>query len=308
MAHHHHGHHHGHGHHGHHHAKPNSSKLLWIAVLITFLFALVEAITGYFSHSLALLSDAGHMLADALSLILAAVAAWVASHPPSKKHSYGLARAEVIGGLLSSLLVFIVVVVIAVEAVKRLQDPEPVQGGSVMIIGALGVIVNLVIAFILSAGQKTLNMRAALLHVIGDMLGSVAAIISGAVILYTDWLPIDPILSVFICLLIVLSSLRLLREAFLVLMESVPSHIQLENVGRSMATIPKVRQVHDLHIWTVGSGMIMLTAHITIKDMNDWANILTQLKQLLHDKFAIEHITLQPEISEQIIHPMPFKK
>ncbi len=300
-----HNHDHSHGHAGHHHGANATVKTLVIAVIITFIFAGVEGIAGWLAHSLALLSDAGHMLADSLTLILAAIAAWVAAHPPSKRHSYGLGRAEVIAALTSSVFILFVVVGIAVEAVRRLQNPEPVAGFAVMLVAFIGLVVNILVAYILSRGEKTLNTRAALLHVLGDLLGSVAAIIAGAVIYFTGWDPIDPILSMAICVLILISSFKILRDTFVVLMEGVPAHIDLNQVGIELAKIKHVKSVHDLHIWTLSSGMIVLTAHILILDLNNWEAILTDAKKLLTDDFNIGHITLQPElIPEEIIHPL----
>ncbi len=288
--------------HDHQHGANTAAKTLWIAVIITLFFAGVEAFFGWFAHSLALLSDAGHMLADSLTLVMAAIAAIIAARPPSRKHSYGLGRAEVIAALISSLFILLVVIGIAVEAVNRLQHPKPVAGGIVMIVAFIGLVVNVVIAYILSRGEKTLNMRAALLHVIGDLLGSVAALLSGAIIYYTHWDPIDPILSFFICVLILISSLRILRDTFSVLMEGVPSHLDLASIGYRMASVKNVKSVHDLHVWTLSSGMIVLTAHVLIINLKQWQTVLADLQQLLQQEFHIEHVTLQPEvITEEII-------
>lgn len=295
-----HKHHHGHAH-NHQHGGHSSGKILWFTVIITLAFAAIEAIAGWLANSLTLLSDAGHMLADSSTLVLAAIAVWISRKPPSRKHSYGLGRAEVISALGSSMLILLVVVGIAVEAVRRFQSPAPIAGGTVAIVAFLGFMVNLFVAYLLSRTEKTLNTRAALLHVLGDLLGSVAALVSGAIIYFTNWEPIDPILSIFICLLIVFSSYRLLKETFVVLMEGVPTHLNFEEVGMRMAKIAKVRSVHDLHIWTLSSGMTVLSAHIDIDQMSDWPNVLVNLQNLLKNDYHIEHITLQPEV---IMHVM----
>ena len=296
-----------HHHADHHHAHPTGNHLLG-ALLFTLAFAVVEAFAGWWSGSLALLGDAGHMVSDATSLGLAAFAAWVAKRPPSARHSYGLGRAEVIAALVNSIFMLAVVPAIVVAAIQRLQTPHPVAGGVVIGVAALGLLVNIIVAWRLSHGEKTLNTRAALLHVLGDLLGSVAALIAGVVIYFTGWTAIDPILSLVICALILFSGFNLLREALHVLMEGVPASLDLPEVGLAMARTPGVGSVHDLHIWALSSGTVMLSAHIVIKDMARWQEVLGALKELLHDRYNIEHITLQPEPPiTQIISPLLLK-
>lgn len=274
-------------------------------MVFTFLFAGVEIFSGLWSQSLALLSDAGHMVSDGLALALAAFAAWVARKPPSMQHSYGLGRAEIVGAWISSLSVLLVAIYVIIEAIRRLHQPEAVSGGVVIIVGFLGLIVNIAIAWILTHGEQSLNVRAAILHVMGDLLGSVAALISGAVIYITKWTPIDPILSIFISILILVSSFRLLRESLLILMEGVPPHLDINEVGQTMARIDKVLSVHDLHIWTLSSGVIVLTAHIEIDEFHYWSGVLEKLKSILKDTYKIEHITLQPETHTHTLYHMP---
>ncbi len=236
------------------------------------------------------------MAADSLSLVLAFVATWIASKPPSKQHSYGLGRAEVLGAWISSLLMVIVVIGLAINAIQRFHHAEHVSGGLVTIIAGIGIAANLLIAWLLSRGERTLNIRAASLHVIGDLLGSIAALVSGVVIYNTGWMMIDPILSIFICILILISSFFLLRETLLVLMEGVPPHLDLTEVGQSMAKTEHILAVHDLHIWTLSSGMIVLSAHVEIDDVTHWEITLNKLRDLLAESFGIAHVTIQPEI------------
>lgn len=292
--------------HGHKHVHNASTRVLMIAVILTLAFAGIEAIGGWWSHSLVLLSDAGHMVSDSLALGIAAFASWLASRPPSAQHSYGFGRAEVIGAWISSLLMVIVVVAIIVEAIERFNHPRVISGGVVMLVATFGLLLNLAIAWVLSRGEQTLNTRAAILHVMGDLMGSVAALISGAVIYFKDWTTIDPILSIFICILILFSSLQLLRESLVVLMEGVPMHLDLTEVGNTMASVKKVKSVHDLHIWTLSSGVIVLSAHIEIDDFSNWPQILKNLRELLAHRFGIEHVTLQPETGIEILQPLPF--
>ncbi len=277
-------------------------NVLILALGLTFVFAGIEAAAGWWSQSLALLSDAGHMFSDALALALAAFAAWVAKKPPSVQHSYGLGRAEILGAGLSSLLVLSVAILVIVEAIRRINTPQLVSGSTVMVVAFIGVMVNMTIAWILTHGKQSLNVKAAILHVMGDLLGSVAALISGAVIYFTHWTPADPILSIFISVLILFSSLRLLRESLLVLMEGVPKHLDINDVGHAMAKVDKVRAVHDLHIWTLSSGVIVLTAHIEIDEFHYWNDVFKNLRILLADKYDIDHITLQPETHIHTIH------
>lgn len=287
---------------GHHHGMHAPLKVLVAAIIFTFTFAIIEAIGAWWSGSLALLSDAGHMASDSLALSIAAFAAWVASRPPSAKHTYGFGRAEVLGAWFSSLLMVVVVIAILIEAIERIRHPQIVSGGIVIIIASIGLLANLFIAWILSKGEKTLNVRAAILHVLSDMMGSIAALISGAVIYFKGWNTIDPILSIFICILILFSSLQLLRESLAVLMEGVPPHIELNLVGKAMAGVPQVKSVHDLHIWTLSSGVTVLSAHIQIDHFADWFKILENLQHLLLHDYGIEHVTLQPETHSQVIH------
>jgi cobalt-zinc-cadmium efflux system protein len=196
-----------------------------------------------------------------------------------------------------------VIVSIVVEAIARLQHPSPVAGGSVMLIALVGVVVNVVVATVISRGERTLNARAALIHVLGDLLGSIAALIAGAVIHFTGWLPVDPILSLAIAVLILVSTLSLLREALHLLMEGVPEEIALDAVARALVALPGVRGVHDLHVWTIASGQVALTAHLDVTDLAEWPHLLERARRLLHDRFDIEHVTLQPEAVDGIRPP-----
>ncbi len=173
-----------------------------------------------------------------------------------------------------------------------------------MIVAAIGLVVNVVVAIVLSRGQQTLNVRGAMLHVISDLLGSIAALLSGTVIYFTGWMPIDPILSIFVCILILISSLRLLADALHVLMEGVPTHLDLSEVGRAMARQARVRSVHDLHIWSLSSGVVALSAHVVIDDMRRWDDTLEGLRTLLQKRFGIEHVTLQPERAGRVLRPV----
>jgi cobalt-zinc-cadmium efflux system protein len=280
------------------HARP-PHKVLFIAIFLTLGFGIVEAFGGWWSGSLALLGDAGHMGSDSLALAISAFAAWIAIKPPSDKHTFGLGRAEVLAAWFSSLLMFVISIAVLVEAIKRFQSPHEVKGGYVMVIAFIGLLINLYIAWLLSRSEQTINVRAAMLHVLSDVLGSVAALVSGAVIYYTGWLPIDPILSILISILIMLSSIQLLRESMSVLMEGVPRNIDINQVSLKMQACDQVLSIHDLHIWTLSSGRVVLSSHVVLSALGNWDSVLSELRLTLRNKFHIEHVTLQPELNLQ---------
>lgn len=267
---------------------------LKIGFVLTAGFAVVEAAVGWLAGSLALISDAGHMATDAASFAVALIAQFVARRPPSARASFGYARAEVLAGFVNALAMLALVVWIAVEAVARLLQPVPVEGGAVMAVAIVGLGINLFVAWRLSHAQGSVNARGALLHVFGDILGSVAAIVAGAVIAFTGWTPIDPILSVAVALLILRSTIALLRESGAVLMERVPANLSYEAVGRALAGLPGVTDVHDLHIWTMTADRPSLSAHVIIEAGAQWPVILAAAQRLLAREFGIDHVTLQP--------------
>lgn len=280
---------------GHDHQHTSSGNTLMWAILLTLSFAAIEAGVGLWAGSLALVADAGHMINDAAALALAAGAAWLARRPASLCHSYGLGRAEFIAALINSLGLLALVIWLGISAIERLQTPHPVTGEAVAITAAIGLAINLLVAWLLSRGEKNINTRAAFLHVMGDLLGSVAALLAGLVIAFTGWTPIDPLLSLAIGALILFSSLRLLREALHGLMEGVPAGIAPNEVGQALAAVPGVASVHDLHIWQVKAGETLLSAHLVVKNIVQWESVLEASHALLSEKFDIHHITLQPE-------------
>jgi cobalt-zinc-cadmium efflux system protein len=281
------GHHHDHPHHGH--------AFLPLALAVTLLYAGVEAGAGWWAGSLALLSDAGHMLTDALALAIAAGAAWAARRPPTARLTFGLQRIEILAALGNAGFMLAVILGIAWNAVDRLLHPAPVHGAAVTAVALVGLMVNIGVAWLLAHGESTLNTRAALLHVLGDLAGSVAALASGLVIQTTGWTPADPLLSLLICALILHSTLRLAREAVHALLEGVPPGLNLQEVGRRMAAVEGVVSVHDLHIWSLSSRRSALSAHVVVRDLAAWPRILDDLARALHDDFDIAHATLQPE-------------
>jgi cobalt-zinc-cadmium efflux system protein len=285
-----------HRHHDHRHL-PGTGRTLIVALVVTLGYALVEFIAGAAFHSLALMSDAGHMLSDALALGLAAFASWVGSRPSGSRHSYGFARAEVVAAFVNGLAMLLIVVVIAVESIGRLLDPQPVTGLGVMVVAAFGLLANLFVAFLIGRGERNLNTRAALIHVVGDLIGSVAAITAGAVIYYTGWQPIDALLSLVIAVLILGSTVRLVLDALHVLMEGVPAGLRIEEIGSAIGALTGVRAVHDLHVWNISSGQVALSAHVDLDldNLDNWAPLLESARKMLQARFGIAHVTLQPE-------------
>jgi len=266
-----------------------------VATALTFAFAVVEALGGWWTGSLALLSDAGHMFTDGLALAFAALAAWMARRPPSERHSYGLGRAEIIAAFVNASVMLAIIAVLSYEAVTRMREPGEVNGGVAALVAAFGLAVNLGVMRWLSPHHHDLNARAARLHVIGDALGSVAALVSGAVIALTGWTRIDPIASLLICVLIAVSSVRLIRESLHALMEGVPQGLSVDSIGSEMARVGGVLSVHDLHVWTLSGSRTALSAHVVVHSLGHWDRTLAALQERLQEKFGIDHVTLQPE-------------
>jgi len=285
-----------HEHHGHHHHhEPRAGTTLAVAALATVAYGVVEALGGWWTGSLALLSDAGHMLTDGAALGLGAAAAWMARRPPSSRHSYGLGRAEVVAALVNAGAMLVILVALAYEAIVRLREPSPVQGAAAALIAAAGLALNLFFLRRLAPHAHDMNARAARLHVLGDVLGSVAALAAGALIALTGWTRIDPLASLVICALIAFSSVRLLRESLHALMEGVPRGMSVETIGGEMARVAGVVSVHDLHVWTLSGSRTALSAHVVVRSMAQWERTLAALQRRLHERFGIDHVTLQPE-------------
>ena len=278
-----------------HSIEARSQKALVVALGLTLLFAVVEVVTGFLSNSLALISDAGHMVTDAAALGLALLAQLIAKRPPSARHSFGFVRAEALAAFVNSLAMLGLVGWIAWEAIGRLLHPEPVQGGIVLVVAALGAAINLLVAWILSRNNDSINTRAALVNVMGDLLGSLAAIAAGGIIYFTSWVQADPILSIFVSLLILRSTSSILRESYHFLMEGVPHAIDYVQVGADMAAVEGVLAVHDLHVWDMSPGHPALIGHVEIRGLEQWPTVLEALRAMLRERHGIDHVTLQPE-------------
>lgn len=283
-----------------------AQRWLWIALFLTLGFSAIELVAGLWSSSLALISDAGHMVTDAAALGLALLAQYIAKRPPSAKHSFGFGRAEALAAFVNCMVMLGLVVWIIVEAISRIQDPHPVAGATVTIVAAIGLCVNLLVAWVLSRDKKSVNTRAALIHVMGDLLGSIAALVSGVVIQMSGWMQIDPLLSIFVSLLILKSTLSILKESYHFLMEGVPLHIDYVKVGQDLMAIDGVVTVHDLHVWEMNPGHPALIGHVEVKQMKQWPRILEKISAMLREIHGIDHITLQPEeAGKQELEPVP---
>ena len=279
------------------HSKEVSNQnLLLIALVLTLGFSGVEGAAAYFANSLALISDAGHMVTDAAALGLALLAQIISRRPPSPKHSFGFGRAEALAAFVNSIAMLALVAWITVEAISRFYDPHKVDGFTVTIVAAIGLLMNIVVAWVLSRDKKSVNTRAALVHVMGDLLGSIAALIAGIVIQLTGWMPIDAILSILVSLLILKSTISILKESYHFLMEGVPLHIDYLQVGQDLKKVPGVLAVHDLHVWEMTPSFPALIGHIEIERMAEWPEIMARINTMLLSEHGIDHVTLQPEV------------
>lgn len=292
-----HSHHHGHHHHG--GRASRNRRRLTVTLVFAAVYMLAELIGGLVTGSLALLADAGHMLSDAAALGLSLFAMWIAQRPPTSQRTWGYYRTEILAALANGAALVAISIFILFEAFDRFRHPPEVDAPLMMAIAGGGLIVNLVGLYILSGGRsESLNVRGAWLHVLSDALGSVQAIAAGALIWAFDWRWADPAASVLIALLVVWSAWGLLRETVGVLMEGAPRHIDVDEVRDSLMAIPGVIGVHDLHVWTITSGMESLSAHVVVEDASSHCAKLVEVRSTLHDRFGIDHLTIQIESEE----------
>jgi cobalt-zinc-cadmium efflux system protein len=292
------GHHHGHSHgHSHTHSHTGNKNALFSSFCLILTFMVVEVIGGVMTNSLALLSDAGHMLSDAASLGLSFFALKLGERKVSLDKTYGYKRFEIIAAAINGILLVVVAIYIFLEAAQRFFAPPEVQSKGMLLISTIGLVVNIVAAAILMKGDKeeNLNVKSAFLHVLGDLLGSVGAIVAALLILFFGWSIADPIASVIVAVLILISGSRVMKESYQILMEGAPAQIDMKGIKKALCRIPMVKEVHDLHVWTITSGYPILSCHITIYDEAVHDDILLQSQKILHDQFDIEHSTIQVE-------------
>jgi cobalt-zinc-cadmium efflux system protein len=287
-------------HDGHAHARATaatrSRPVLAVTLALTCAFVVVELVAGFWTGSLALLADAGHMLTDAGALALALFATWIAARPPTPAKTYGYYRAEILAALVNALVLLIVAGAILVEAWRRWETPAAVLAGPMAVVAATGLAINLVCAWLLHQGAgASLNVRAAYLEVLSDALSSLATLVAAAVVLATGWTGADPLAGVLIALLIVPRTWSLLKQAVNVLLEGTPPHLELGEIESAMCAVPGVRRVHDLHVWTLTSGREAMSAHVVVEDVRESERLLETLHTVLHARFGIDHTTMQLE-------------
>jgi cobalt-zinc-cadmium efflux system protein len=294
--------------HNHAHHVPGSARgrrALSITLALVSLYMVAELIGGWLSNSLALLADAGHMFADAAALGLALFAIWMAQKPATAERTFGYYRAEILAALLNGTALMVISIFILVEAWRRLRQPPEVDAPLMIAVATGGLVINLVGLWVLSRRRSdSLNLRGAWLHVLSDALGSLQAVLAGALILWLGWHWVDPVASALIALLVAYSAWSLLRDSVAVLMEGSPAHIDVAEVRAALCATPRVIDVHDLHIWTITSGLDSLSAHVIV-DAEAPEDLLPVLQQTLHSHFGIDHVTIQLEHCECGVEEMP---
>jgi cobalt-zinc-cadmium efflux system protein len=280
--------------HGHDHVRHGDSRLMLIVLAINIVMLVAGVVGGLVFDSLALLADAGHVLADVGAIALALFAAWIAARPTSPQRTFGFRRTEIFAALINGVTLVAVSVFVFVEAIARLSNPPDVEGAGVLIVGLFGLLGNGVATWLLMRGDRTnLNLEGVLRHSAADALGSLGVILAGLIVVTTGWNQADPLISIAIGVLILLGSWRLLREPFNVLMEAAPEGIDVEAVGQAICGVPGVREVHDLHVWTVTSGFPALAAHIRSDPSESADEVRERIEVVLHERFGLDHTTLQ---------------
>jgi cobalt-zinc-cadmium efflux system protein len=288
---------------GHHHIHGNLphsyNRAFVIGIALNIGFVLVEAYFGWRAHSLALLADAGHNLSDVLGLVLAWAGMWVARFRPDERHTYGWQRASIMAALVNALILLVAMGSMAWEAVHRFASPTPIQGQTVMLVAAVGVLVNGATAWLFHSGSSSdLNIRGAFLHMAGDALVSLGVVVAGAVYLWMGWMWLDPVMSLIIALLVVYGTWSLFSQSLHLAFDGVPASVDLSAVKTCLAEFNGVAEVHDLHIWAIGASETAMTVHLVMPEGHPGDAFLVEVNQVLHDRFDIEHATIQVEVGD----------
>jgi cobalt-zinc-cadmium efflux system protein len=278
----------------------NSKKVkIYFAFFITFSFGLVEYITGHLFNSLALIADAAHMMTDSIALLIASIGMYFSSKPASKRFTYGLSKMEVSAAIINLILITFVVFEIFSNTYQRFFTETVINSEGVILIASIGLIVNLFVFHLLHFGYQSLNTKAAKMHVIGDILGSIAAIFSGLMIYFFNLTIFDPIMSIIVCIILIRMAVKLLKEVSIIILDAVPENIDLILLKKEIIDLDeKLIDLHDLHVWKCTDKEISLTAHIDISDLDNWNCILLNINSFLEKKYKIRHITLQPELQD----------
>ena len=285
--------------HGHDHGSSLTGRRLLFSVIITVAFVFGEAAAGYFSNSLALLSDAGHNFADALALVLSWYGLWIAQRPSSAKRTYGYHRVGILTALVNAVALVVIALLIFWEAISRLRQPESVHSTPMIVVALIAILLNTLISLWLrNAAKNDLNVRSAYMHMVGDAVSAVSVVIAGIVVAFSGASIADPVVSILIGLLILWSSWGILKESVNVLLEGIPEGMEMEKVEQTISCVHGVLAVHDLHVWTVGSGMICCSCHITVEEQSvrSGENVLRAVTKELEHDFGIAHTTIQVEV------------
>lgn len=290
--------------HGHDHTHGANKKALTISFVITFVYMIVEATGGFLTNSLALISDAGHMLSDSISLGVGALAFIMGEKMANYSKTYGYKRFEILAALFNGITLIVIALFIFYEAYHRFSSPAPVASTGMLIIAIIGLVVNMIVAWILMRGdtEENLNLRAAFLHVLGDLLGSVGAIIAALLIMFFGWDWTDPLASVIVAALIMISGFSVARDAIHVLMEGTPKNVNMNEIIQTIEAIPNITNIHDLHVWSITSGQNALSCHVVVKDditIRDSQSLLRTIEHEL-ESMGIDHVTVQLENTD---HP-----
>ncbi|MBW4433570.1 MAG: cation diffusion facilitator family transporter [Pelatocladus maniniholoensis HA4357-MV3] len=284
-----------HHHHDHHH-QLTYNRAFMIGIILNMGFVIVEAVFGFLTNSLALTADAGHNLSDVLGLILAWGATWLARRRPTKRYTYGLRRSSILAALLNACLLLVAMGAIAIEAIQRLSNPIPVTGNTIITVALVGIVINgITAAMFMSGKERDLNIKAAFLHMVADALVSLGVVLAGIAIITTNWLWFDPVISLIIVVVILVGTWKLLSQSLDLVLDAVPQGIDLSAVRTYLAELSGVVAVHDLHIWAMSTTESALTAHLVMLTGNPGDAFLSRIRMDLHDKFGIEHTTIQIE-------------
>ncbi|MDO6563114.1 cation diffusion facilitator family transporter [Amphritea sp. 1_MG-2023] len=282
----------------HHHEVTNHNKAFAIGIVLNIIFVVIEAAYGILSDSLALIADAGHNLSDVFSLLLAWGASYLASRAATEKRTYGLRKAPVLASLGSAILLLIALGGIAWEAVSRFDTPAPAEGVTMIVVAAIGVVINALTAWLFFSGQKTdLNIKGAFLHMAADAVVSLGVVLAGVLILWQGWLWVDPVISLLIVVAILLGTLRLLKDSMNYALDAVPNSVDIAALRQYITGLESVERIHDLHVWPLSTTEIALTVHLVVNDTQLDNHFLRQLQQHFHDHFNIAHATIQIESS-----------
>ena len=277
-------------------------RRLYVVLAIASLYFATEVVAGWLTNSLALLSDAVHMLTDIAAVCLSLLTLWISTRPATGGKTFGYLRAEILGALLNGLFLWLLVVFIWIEAAGRLRHPQEVNGLGVMAVAVVGIAVNSFSAWLTAEGNGGLAIRAVFIHVLSDLIGSIGVLISGALIYFTGWEHADPVVSFAIGALVLYSSWGLVRDGVDILMESVPEHIDLDQLREDLLAVQGTEEVHDLHVWCLTTREFALSAHCVVTGAADHDRVLSEMSELLQSKFNIHHMTVQLECDNRRVH------